>query len=392
MADWAAVRRSFDAAERWTYLDTASTGPLPAAAMAAGRDFLTDAAANARSPDLWREGLDHARQGFARLIGAPERDVAFTKNATEGVNIVAAGLGAEAGDNVVLCGALEHPANITPWLALRRAGVEVRLVEPDRQAISAAAVAAAIDRRTRAVALSTVTFMPGFRTDLAPVVEAARRQDALVLVDATQSAGVLATDVGAMGVDALVTSTHKYLLGLYGQGFLYLDPRAADRLAPVFVGAAGYRDPTAHPAAAGFAWETAEGARRFETGHAFASAAIVAEALELLNACGPAAVEARACGLAAELARGLGEIGWPVNRDPFGQPQSQIVTLGTVAAGDLYAVGDPDLARLHAALDEAGVRHSARRGALRFAFHLFNDETDVRATLDVAERVRRAAA
>ena len=43
-------------------------------------------------------------------------------------------------------------------------------------------------------------------------------------------------------------------------------------------------------------------------------------------------------------------------------------------------------------LDEAGVRHSARRGALRFAFHLFNGETDVRATLDVAERVRRAAA
>ncbi|MEQ9124706.1 MAG: aminotransferase class V-fold PLP-dependent enzyme, partial [Alphaproteobacteria bacterium] len=275
MADWAAVRRSFDAAERWTYLDTASTGPLPAGAVAAGRDFLTDAAANARSPDLWREGLDRARQGFARLIGAADDEVAFTKNATEGVNIVAAGLGAEAGDNVVLCGAREHPANITPWLALRRAGVEVRLVAPDRQAIPAVAVAAAIDRRTRAVALSTVTFMPGFRTDLEPIVEAARRLDALVIVDATQSAGVLATDVRAMGVDALVTSTHKYLLGLYGQGFLYLAPCAAERLAPVFVGAAGYRDPTAHPAAAAFAWEPAAGARRFETGHAFASSAIV---------------------------------------------------------------------------------------------------------------------
>lgn len=390
--DLASIRGQFPATDRWTYLETASNGPLPTVAAEAVRTFLADAQANGRSGPLWQDGRDRARAGFARLIGADPADVVFAKNATEGVNIVAAGLDAEAGDNIVICGDLEHPANITPWLALREKGVELRLIAGDRQAIPAAAMAAAVDARTRAVAVSTVTFMPGFRTDLAPISAAARRFGALLLVDATQSAGVLQTDVRAMGVDALATSTHKYLLGMFGQGFLYLAPEWAARLTPVFVGAAGYQDPEAHPAAANFAWAPADGARRFETGHAYASSAAVAASLELLLAVGPAATEAHACGLADDLARGFIDVGWSVNADPFGLPQSQIVTLGEIAAGDLYAVGDPDLARLHAVLAEAGVRHSARRGALRFSLHLFNDASDVAKTLDVAEAVRRQAA
>jgi len=383
------ARAAFAATNAWTYLDSAANTPLPDVSAQAGIDFLTDAQANGRSADLWQESLDRSRQGFARLIGAEAQDIVCTKNATEGVNIVAAGLDAEPGDNVVLCGALEHPANITPWLALQRDGVEVRLVPPDRQAIPPADIVAAMDARTRAVAVSTVSFMPGYRTDLAPIAEATRRMDALLVVDATQSAGVLADDVVAMGVGAYLTSTHKYLLGLYGQGFLYLNPTWAGRLKSAFVGAAGYREVGAHPAAEGFQWQEAEGARRFETGHAFASSAIVAASLDLLNAVGPAETEAHVTGLAAKLADGLAADDWPVNRDPYGQGQTQLVTLGDIGAGDLYAVGDPALARLSAALTEAKVRHSQRRGALRFAFHLFNNDADVATVLDVAQSVRR---
>ena len=91
------ARKLFPATARWTYLDAASTGPMPTTSGDAARAFLLDAEANARSSDLWRAGLARARDGFARLIGADAADVAFTKNATEGVNIVAAGLGAGPG-------------------------------------------------------------------------------------------------------------------------------------------------------------------------------------------------------------------------------------------------------------------------------------------------------
>ena len=379
--------REFAALARWTYLDSASTGVVPARSAAVGRAFLEDLELNAKTPELWSTALARARAGFATLIGAETADIAFTKNATEGVNIVAAGLDAKPGDNIVLSGVLEHPANLTPWLRLREQGVEIRNIAPKLQAIDAEAMAASIDERTRAVAVSTVTFMPGYRTDLAPIVAAARAHGAFVLADATQSAGVLASDVKALGVDGLVTSTHKYLLGLYGQGFLWLKPEWSARLATTFVGAAGYRDPTAHPGDADLAWTEAAGARRFETGHAPMAAAIVGESLALLHEAGAGAVEGHVTGLAGRVADGLEAGGWPVNWDPRGQGQTQIVTVGAIEPGDLYGVSDERLRRLHEALNGAKVRHSARRGALRFAFHLYNSEADVSRVLEIANRI-----
>ncbi len=392
VVDWAAVRAEFPAASNWTYLDNAASSPLSARARAAGIAFLEDAEANGRTVPLWRESLERARDGFARLIGVKPETTAFIKNATEGINIAATGLGAQPGDNIVMCGDLEHPCNLTAWLRLRDQGVELRLVPPDRSAVPAEAVAAAIDDRTAAVAAATVTFTPGFRTDFGPIAEAARRHDALFVVDATQSAGVLATDIEAMGVDLLATSTYKYLMGAFGLGYLYVSDRWAERIAPTFLGTAGYADTGANPAAADFAYELAAGARKFESGVAHVQAAMVAASLEMLNDIGAEAIEARATGLAGDLARGLADQGWPVNFDPFGLGQTHLVTVGAISPGDLYAVSEPSLVALHEALTEARVVHSARRGALRFAFHLFNDGSDVAATLDVAASVRRAAA
>lgn len=392
MTDWSAVRAEFSATRNWTYLDNAASSPIPEAVRQAGVGFLLDQEANGRTVALWRESNARAREGFARLIGVDPSAVAFIKNATEGINIAAAGVGAGPGDNVVLCGDLEHPCNLTAWISLRQAGVELRLVPPDRAGVPAEAMAAAVDDRTVAIAVATVTFTPGFRTDFGPIAEAARRHDALLVVDATQSAGVLETDVQAMGVDLLATSTYKYLMGAFGLGFLYVSDRWAERVRPTFLGTAGYADTGANPAADDFTYRLTEGAQRFETGSSHMQAAMVGAATEMLNGLGMAAVERRACGLAGALADGFRDQGWRVNADPFGLGQTHIVTVGTLSAGDLYSVSDPALARLSDALTEARVRHSARRGALRFAFHLFNDESDVAATLDVAERVRRAAA
>lgn len=392
MTDWAAVRAEFPATGNWTYLDNAASSPIPAAVRQAGVEFLLDQEANGRTISLWRESNDKARGGFARLIGVDPSTVAFVKNATEGINIAAAGLDAGPGDNVVLCGDLEHPCNLTAWIKLREAGVELRLVPPDRGAIPAEAMAAAVDDRTAAIAVATVTFTPGFRTDFGPLAEAARRHDALLVVDATQSVGVLETDVQAMGIDFLATSTYKYLMGAFGLGFLYVSDRWAERVKPTFLGTAGYADRDANPAADAFEYTLADGAQRFETGVSHVQAAMVGASMEMLNGLGMAAVERRAAGLAGELAAGFQAQGWPVNVDPFGLAQTHIVTVGALSAGDLYNVRDPGLVRLHEMLTEAGVRHSARRGALRFAFHLFNDESDVQATLDAAKAARPKAA
>src|SRR5688572_7984948 len=177
--------------------------------------------------------VEGARSKFARLVGADASDIAIVKNVSEGINAIATAISWQPGDNVVLCAALEHPNNIIPWTHLRRLGVEMRIVEPLEGGIDTAAMAEAIDAHTRIVTCSSVSFAPGLRTDLAAIGSECRRRDVLFLVDAVQSCGILSLDVVRDHVDALVTSTAKGLLGLYGCGLLYCRRALAERRLPV---------------------------------------------------------------------------------------------------------------------------------------------------------------
>jgi cysteine desulfurase / selenocysteine lyase len=386
--EFAALRRLFPGTTEWTYLDTASTCLIPTPTRDAVVGLLDGSVMNGGDKAPWVETLETARTRFARLIGAEPADVAFTKNCTEGSNAVASGLDVAAGDNVVVCGALDHPALVYPWLNQRARGLEVRIVPPTDQGIDVAAILARVDDRTRAVAASTVTFVPGFRTDLATLAEACERRGILLAVDATQSVGVIDTDVSALPLGALVTSTHKHLLSIYGQGLLWCRRDWAERMRPAHVGQHGTADPYRHPADDDrFEIELAPGARRFETGYLYAGAAALARSLEMLLDVGVDRIEAHATGLAKRLADGLAQRGLPVNHDPFGQPPSHIVTVGRLEAGELYAISDPLLSAIHDALNEARIRHSGRRGVLRFAFHLYNDASDVTRVFDVVDTV-----
>lgn len=385
--DFAALRRLFPGASEWTYLDTASTCLMPAPTRDAVVAFLDGCVLNGRDP-AWADTVGTARERFARLIGAEAADVSFTKNCTEGSNAIASGLPVEPGDNVVVCGALDHPALVYPWLAQRDRGLEVRVVPPTDQGIDTGAILARVDERTRAIATSTITFVPGFRTDLAALSEACERRGILLVVDATQSVGVIETDVMAPALGALVTSTHKHLLSIYGQGLLWCRRDWAERMRPTHVGQHGMADPYRHPADDDlFEIDLAPGARRFETGFLYAGTTALAQSLEMLMEVGVERIEAHATGLAKRLADGLAQRGLPVNRDPFGQPPSHIVTVGRLEAGELYAISDPLLSAIHQALTDARVRHSGRRGVLRFAFHLYNDASDVERVLDVVDAV-----
>lgn len=383
----AALLREFPGAAASPYLDSSSTGLMPARTVEAVGAFLADRRDNGKTPSLWEEALGKARDGFARLIQADRRDVAFTKNCTEGVNIVASGLPWREGDNVVLCADLEHPANIYPWLAQQQRGLQIKRVAPTGLAIDPDAMLAAIDDRTRAVAVSSVTFVPGFRTNLAALIKLCRARDVFLLVDATQSVGVLETDVKTMPVDGLVTSTHKYLMGVYGQGLIYCRREWAERIQPMHLGKPGVESGEGHPALDGYDYRLRPDAGRFESGHLPIGACALATSIGLLEEVGPAAVEAQATGLAARLASGLADMELPLNFDPYGEGGSQIVTLGDLGRDGLYEVSDPLLKSMHEALLRQGVQHSARRGQLRFSFHLYNTEADVDLVLDTVDSI-----
>jgi selenocysteine lyase/cysteine desulfurase len=213
-----------------------------------------------------------------------------------------------------------------------------------------------------------------------------RAKGILLLVDAAQSVGILNTDVKAMKVDALATSTQKGLLALYGSGFLYVRRDLADDIWPQYLSRPAILAESGHEAASGNPnnLRLAEGARRFEVGnYNFLAAIAVGRSLRDLSDLGVPNVEKRACALASRLASGLADLGLPV----YGQDSSSsshIVAVGNALSAEHDTTNDPRLLALHSHLVENNIKLTIRRGLLRFSFHAYNDESDVDRIVELA--------
>ncbi|MCC7485053.1 MAG: aminotransferase class V-fold PLP-dependent enzyme [Burkholderiales bacterium] len=383
--DWAAVRARYPVATNSTFLNITSGTPLSNAARAAVEGFVRAQWAGAGTRAARPALLASARARVARLVRARAGEIAVTKNVTEGLNIVANAIDWRAGDNVVACTELEHPNNIYLWLELRRRGIELRAPRAVKGAIDTRAMIDAVDARTRLVTASSVTFAPGFRAELEPLGRACRRAGALFLVDGVQSCGILDLDVDAAAIDALATSTGKGLMGLPGLGFLYVRADWIERLRPAYIGRYSIERGTGHESEFEEGnYEFLRDARRFEAGNYNFPGIAAAEAslVELLEI-GTHRIEPRVVRLATALADGLEALGLAVTSPPEILARSHIVTAGRLGAGDAAGSHDARLNRIGAALAEAGVRHTFRKGLLRFGFHCYNDDSDVARVLDV---------
>jgi len=131
----------------------------------------------------------------------------------------------ESGDNIVVIDQ-EYPSNFYSWQRLaRERGAEIRTAAARGEGSVTDAIVAAIDRRTAVVAVSNCHWTNGTLVDLPRVAAAARRHDAALIVDASQSLGAYPFDVAEIRPDFLVTVGYKWLLGPYGLGYLYVAER-----------------------------------------------------------------------------------------------------------------------------------------------------------------------
>lgn len=380
----AAARAHFPALEKWTYLDLSGRGVLSRETRAALDAHLDERMLNGGDKNAFFALIERTRSRFAALVNAHPDEIAFTKNVSEGLNMIAAAVDWRAGDNVVVCPELEHPNNVYVWLNLKRRGVEVRTVAPRAGHIPVDDMVARMDERTRIATVSTVTFAPGFRTDVEQLGRACRERGVLLLVDGAQSVGVLHTDVVASHVDALAVSAQKGLLALYGLGFLYCRRACAERLHPAYLARFGVDLGDAHEATMGDdTFRLAAGARRFDLGnYNFAGAAAVDASLAQLLAWDTRRIEQRVVRLAHALAGGFIELGLPVAGGEPGAHLANIVTVGAMSRSH-YQTEDERYNRLYEHLTANRVKLSIRRGMLRFSLHVYNDMDDVERVLDL---------
>ncbi|MFO0802527.1 MAG: aminotransferase class V-fold PLP-dependent enzyme [Gemmataceae bacterium] len=236
--DWSAFRSHFPVTRRWVFLDHAAVAPLPDVAVAALNEYGNSLAENGIAAIREQVArVAHVRSRSAKLINAPSvDDVFFVPNTTHGIGIVAEGFPWQPGDNVVLP-AEEYPANQYPWMNLASRGVEVRRVPSRGNRVHIDDLRAAMDERTRVLAVSFVEFASGFRNDLDALGALCREKGVFFFVDAIQGLGVFPLDVQRTPIDALAADGHKWLLGPEGAGIGYVRREWVERLHPIGVGA-----------------------------------------------------------------------------------------------------------------------------------------------------------
>jgi cysteine desulfurase/selenocysteine lyase len=367
-----ALIRSEFAALRTPYLDVAARGPLPASAEAVAAGILRAQATGTVPKDEWLALVDAVRVQSAALIGAQPEEIAFTKNASEGINIVAGGLRLGRGDEIVVAPAAEHPNNVFPWLwQAQENGAEVVSVVPEPQESLEEAIIRRIGARTKLVTVTGVDFGTGRRTDLVAIGTACRAHGAFLLVDAAQSSGVLAQDMASLPVDGWATAVQKGMLGLYGLGLLYVRNVWVERIRPLSLARFSVEVGLGHEAAGPDAgWRLRDGAGRYEAGnYNYIALAALQASLTTLLRIGPEAVERRSADVAERLRIALERLDIPVLPVPTGH-RSHILAIAERQEEGHDRSQVAWINGLSKALTRDGIAHSVRRGAVRLSAHV----------------------
>lgn len=243
----AALRREFPIlgisahGQPLVYLDNAATTQKPREVLDAIAHYYETQNANVhRGVHLLSERATAAYEGArgdvaAFFHAAHTHEIVFTRNATEGINLVASSWGGanlRSGDEVLIS-AMEHHSNIVPWqLACQRTGAALKVIPiDDRGVLDLEAFRRLLSPRTRILAVTYLSNALGTITPVADLIAAAHDAGAVVLVDAAQAAYHLPIDVQALGADFLVATGHK-LYGPTGIGVLYGREALLDAMPP----------------------------------------------------------------------------------------------------------------------------------------------------------------
>lgn len=369
-------RHLFDIPEDIAYLNCAYLGPLSRAVTDAGRKASERKAHpwEITSEDFFTE-TEIARALFARIINASAEDVAIIPAASYGVSVAARNLPLAEGQTVVLL-TEQFPSNVYAWReSAGQAGARVVTVARPEDCELTCAVLDSMDERTAVVALPHCHWADGALLDLERIGRRVRDLGASLVLDVTQSCGVLPLDVQKIKPDFLVTASYKWMLGPYNTGFMYVAPHLQDGI-PIeynwrarigsnnFAGLVDYQD-TYLP-----------GARRFDVGECanFHTLPALIVALQQILGWGVPETASTLAALNADIAKRAATLGL----ESLSADQRAGHFLGL-----RFSEGVPE--GLLDILGDARVYVSVRGNSLRITPHLYNNGSDVDRLVDALE-------
>jgi len=305
------------------------------------------------------------RRSVAVLAHTHKDNVSFVGDASTAWNLIAQGLEWRDGDNVVI-NDMEHPAVVMPWLKMSRRGLQVRVVRrtPDWE-IDPEDIRRACDSRTRAVVVSHVSYMGGFRHDLGTVCEVAREAAAAFFVDYSHSLGVMPSDFSSCDIG--VSASYKWTLGPYGTGIVLWNRKRYPQFEP---GSVGWRSLSNLYTPDRFEQINLRAdARRFQLGApGFSAVAGVGAGVDHLLDLGIERVAQHAIELSGQCVDALREIGLEV-----------ITPIDPAKRAGNVAFLHPHGAKIAERLSERGIHVWGGDGRVRASFHVLNSSDDVSA-------------
>ena len=215
------IRDQFPIARTKAYLNNASVHPISLATHRAATQYLDRRLDGPRWGEQYSSTPEEVKASFAALVNAKPSEISFVTSTEVGENLVVNGLGLPAATGNIVTDALHFAGSLYMYRSLQRQGLDVRVAMPREGRIDMEDLAALVDRNTKLVAVSMVSFVNGFQHDLQAVAGLAHAHGAHVYADIIQAAGCVPVDLRASQVDFAATATYKWLMGDFGLGFFY---------------------------------------------------------------------------------------------------------------------------------------------------------------------------
>lgn len=232
---WRFVQRQFPLEEDLIYMNNGGLGPSPYPVIDAIYSAMLELE---RISETGHQLVEEVNKKAARFFNCDKDEIGITRNATEGMNIIARGLALKKGDEVLMT-THEHPGGGIPWLALAQdRGIRVRLFEPGMSRDeNLKIIQASISPRTKVLAISHITCTNGLKLPVEELAEICRARKIFFVLDGAQVLGMIPVDFQKLGCDFYTSSGHKWLCGPKGTGVLYVRNEMKDFWRPTHVGA-----------------------------------------------------------------------------------------------------------------------------------------------------------
>jgi selenocysteine lyase/cysteine desulfurase len=366
--------RDFPTLSGITYLNTAAESIPPRCTGEAIEAYWRDKLRGMKGRDGHFAQVEACREVSARMLGLQTHEVSFCSCSSEAYNLLASALQLGAGDEVVVSD-LDFPAGVTPWLRAAEAPV-LRVWKADDGALDADQLAPLLSGRTRLVQVSLVSFYNGHRIAWQPFRDTVRRlaPNAIISVDITQALGRVVLD--CEGADILISSTHKWTLGIHGGCIIGIPAASAARLTTRAGGWLHLQN--AFDADRFERAVTKTGAASFSVGMPnFVALYALNASLRYLENVGIAKIATHADPLVVEAEAGLHDLG--------------VKPMCRWNGSGILAFQHPRSTELHAVLERENIHVMHNAGRIRIAVHGYNTQDDISQFLRVLDTLLRQA-